>query len=152
MNNLVYIPGDYRPGSILAVDVKVDGFGVVTHVGIQGDGVGDDGLPTVIHASKLFGQIFETTMTNFASRAVGPIRCHGYPSNLAPPQILARARSRIGERWSLSQNCEHFTSSCHGFEPNSPQLQAGVVKTALAVGGVIGILLAVANSGGGDEG
>lgn len=150
MSGLQFIPGDYRPGVVLAVPVRTpDGF-EVTHKGIQADWSGPDGFPAVIHNSKHCGDVRETSMTDFAAGAIGPVRSEGYPGRLEPWQVLLRARQVKGRRWSLtSWNCEHFTSWVHGFEPSSPQLQAGVAKASFgALGfGVGGFLLAALVSG-----
>jgi hypothetical protein len=139
MSNLDFAPGDYRVGVILAVPVMTDYAGIVVHKGILADQRGGDGWPTVLHKSKHFGKALETSMTDFSSRRVGPIRSDGFPSRLASWQVLQRARQQSNQPWSLTDNCEHYVSRSHGLAPNSPQLQAGLAKTAVATG--LGVVL-----------
>jgi hypothetical protein len=113
-------PGPYAPGVILGVPVMTDSVGVVVHKGIQGDSTGWDGLPTVVHCSKLYRTALETTMTEFAFRATGPVRSEGHPGRLPAWRVLQNARSKVGVPWRLEQNCKHFTTWAHGLVPTSP--------------------------------
>lgn len=134
-----FVRGDYyAPGVVLAVPVMTDSVGVVVHKGIQGDRLGRDGLPTVVHSSKLYRMALETTMTEFSSRATGPVRSEGHPGTLPAWKVLQNARSQIGLPWRLEQNCEHFATWAHGLVPTSPQLKAGVGKAT-----VVGLLAAL---------
>jgi hypothetical protein len=139
MSLLRFAPGHYAPGAILAVPEMTDSIGVVVHKGIQSDRAGWDGFPTVLHSSKLYRRALETTMTEFASRATGPVRSEGYPGRLPAWRVLQNARSKVGVPWRLEQNCEHFATWAHGLVPNSPQLQAGVGK--VAVGALLAAIL-----------
>ena len=107
---------------MLGFPLFIGGVGTIEHVGLLSDRVGADGLPAVVHSSKLQGVVGETSMSAFVERAQGPMRIVGYPGALPPAAVLARARARIGERWSPFSNCEHFVSYAHGLEPRSPQL------------------------------
>lgn len=116
-------PGRYRSGCIVGFEMHFEGVGQITHVGILGDRFAD-GLPTVVHSSKLYRCVLEMPMRGFVERAVTPARSLGYPGKLPESEVLARARSRIGQEWSPFRNCEHFVTWCHGLEPSSPQLRA----------------------------
>ena len=49
-------------------------------------------------------------------------RVVGYLGQLSPAQVVARARSRIGQPYQLlSWNCEDFAHWAHGLEACSPQ-------------------------------
>jgi hypothetical protein len=118
--------------------------GEVEHTGIKSDLQGPDGFAMVVHSSKRLRTAQETSMTEFRAGAVGQVVSKGYPSNRRPQEVLASARSQIGQPWSLDRNCEHFVSWAHGLTPTSPQLQATVV-TGLVVAGLgalAGVLLA----------
>lgn len=117
-------PGRYSAGDVVGFDMHLAGVGRIVHVGILSDARGRDGLPTVVHSSKLYKCVLETTMPAFAANALTPIRSLGYPGTLRPELVVARARSRIGQAWSPLQNCEHFATWCHGLAPTSPQLRA----------------------------
>ncbi|HXX66054.1 MAG TPA: hypothetical protein VEK07_02675 [Polyangiaceae bacterium] len=128
--SLRFLPGNYGPGVVVAVPMMTQA-GIVLHKGILADGTGWDGYPTVVHNSKLYGTALETTMTEYARGARGPVRSEGYPGRLPRWRVLQNARSMLGLPWRLEQNCEHFVSLAHGLVPNSPQLKAGAGKAAL---------------------
>jgi len=132
-------PGDYRIGCILAVPVQTN-VGVVSHKGILGDQLGPDDLPTVIHNVKLFGQIIETSMSDYLLMAVGPISSEGYPGMLPPEKVLERARSQIEKPWRPWSNCEHFVSWSHDIPVSSPQLRSAAKSAAKATGIIAGIV------------
>jgi lecithin:retinol acyltransferase len=120
-----------KPGDVVGVAVDVAGVGVVTHKGLVSDRRGEDGYPRVLHASKFVGRVDESTMTTFVHRAVegARLRALGYPGRLPRRLVLARARSRIGERYDLVlANCEHYVAWCHGLAPESPQLRAALAR------------------------
>jgi hypothetical protein len=139
---VVFSPGDYRRGCVVAIPVKTRA-GIVSHKGILGDVRGADGFPTVIHNAKAFGsKVVETTMTDFASHGLGPITCEGFPGEgkLSPDEVLARARAMIGAPWRFRHNCEHFVGAVHGDEdPASPQFQAKMKNAAgtVVLGGAV---------------
>lgn len=119
------VPGRYQLGCIVGFEMPFEGVGLITHVGILGDRIDTrDGLPSVIHSSKLYRCVLEMPLRGFVERAVTPARSLGYPGRLSEGEVLARARSRIGQEWSPFRNCEHFVTWCHGLEPSSPQLRA----------------------------
>jgi hypothetical protein len=63
------------------------------------------------------------------------VRIHGYPGELPPEEVMARARSLIGMQYDAGNaNCEHFVRWCHGLEPESPQLQQWLTVGAIALG------------------
>lgn len=132
-----FIPGDYRPGCVVAVPVTTS-VGVVSHKGILSDQRDQDRLPMVIHAAKLFGAIIESPMREFMLMAVGHLESEGYPGKLAPELVLARARALLGQPWRPWANCEHFAYYAHGLERKSPQMRAAG-KKALGVAGAAGL-------------
>jgi hypothetical protein len=140
MPEILGIPGDYRIGCILSVPVKTT-IGTVAHKGILGDRLGDDELPTVIHNSHLLGHVVETTMTEYTSMAIGPLSSEGYPSLLAPADVLERARSQLGRPWRVLNNCEHLVTWCHGLPVHSPQLQTAVKRSGKGLGVVAGLVM-----------
>ncbi|MEE9347414.1 MAG: lecithin retinol acyltransferase family protein [Robiginitomaculum sp.] len=87
----------HAAGTLLMIEV----YGVVKHYGLA------TGYGTVIHASRRFGRVEESDFHVF---------CHGraprampYSSAVSGSEIVARARSRKGQRYNvLSRNCEHF--------------------------------------------
>jgi len=87
----------HAPATLLEVRV----YGVVRHVGLT------TGYGTVIHASRRFGRVAETDFDTFTEgRAV---RVIPYKRPLDPLEIVARARSKKGQRYNvLFNNCEHF--------------------------------------------
>ena len=106
----------YVPGSIVAVRI-----GLVKHQGLISDRI-VAGMPTVISNSKKRGCVAEEAWSEFAGgRQVDLL---GYPGRLHPRDVLARARSRIGQPWTPTSNCEHFVAFAHGQEEWSPTLRA----------------------------
>jgi len=117
MNNLT-------PGTIVSVDV-----GLVTHLGIISDRAG-----YIISNSLRSGQVTEEPVNVFTNGKT--IKVHNYPSKKIPEDVIARAKSKIGQAYSLiSWNCEHFVRWVHGLKVESKQLQIGVavVTTILAL-------------------
>ena len=84
-------------GTVLSITV----YGLIKHFGIA------TGYGTVIHASRRFGRVEETDFDIF---------CHGrrariipYASPVSGSEIVARARSKRGQRYNVFlNNCEHF--------------------------------------------
>jgi hypothetical protein len=119
-------------------------FGVPVPVG------GVVGVPIVTRIGRVdhkgvvtdrYGRVVETEASDFAARAVGPVRFVGYLGNLSPDEVLRRARAKIGARYRpLAANCEHFATGVHGLPPESPQLRGlallGIVS-AVAVGAIV---------------
>jgi len=105
------VPIVYPAGTLLEVGV----YGVVRHVGIA------TGYGTVIHSSRRFGQVLETSQTQFSRGA--PIRTVSYSTSLSGSEVVVRARGRIGQRYGvLTRNCEHFVSWVISGRARSPQL------------------------------
>jgi len=101
----------YPAGTLLAVRVR----GLFDHVGIA------TGYGTVIHSSARFGKVMETDLADFANGK--PVRTVAYRSSLSGPEIVVRARGKIGQRYNpLVRNCEHFVSWCVSGQARSAQL------------------------------
>lgn len=72
-------------------------------------------------------------------RGQGDLRVDGYLGSLPPEIVLARARAKIGTRYSLfNWNCEQFVRYAHGLTQESPQLAtaASLLVLALVIGGL----------------
>lgn len=83
-----------------------------------------------ISGSKVKGIVVEEPMDEFADGSL--VVFQGYISSLSRQEVVARARSMLGERWDvLANNCEHVVSRAHGLQPQSPQLRGAVVLGAL---------------------
>lgn len=122
-------PESVRPGTIIAVRI-----GQVWHEGLVSDVRDLDGLPMVINKSKRTRRVEEEPFRIFAPRYLRT-RVVGYPGRLPAPEVLSRARARIGEPWTLVQNCERFARSCHG-RPRSPTIEAAGVLASALIGGL----------------
>ena len=89
----------YPAGTLLQVRV----YGVIRHVGLA------TGYGTVIHASRRFGRVEETELAAFLGG--GRARVMPYTHTLSGTEIVARARSKKGQRYNvLINNCEHFVT------------------------------------------
>ena len=89
----------YPAGTLLQVRV----YGVIRHVGLA------TGYGTVIHASRRFGRVEETELSAFLG--AGRAQVVPYSHQLSGSEIVARARSKKGQRYNvLINNCEHFVS------------------------------------------
>jgi hypothetical protein len=108
------------------VVVKRQKLGVIEHVGII---VHDYGLPTVIHSTPDRGVIQES-LTSFANGEPVDI-VTSYYSPLPKWQIVNRARSSIGKKWTLFDNCQHFVTETLGLNKESRQLQIGLGVLAI---------------------
>ncbi len=115
------------PGAI--VQVRIRG---VWHEGLIAER--EPSPRTVIHKSKRTDRVVEEPIETFA--AGGTVRVLGFPGRLEAPEVLRRARARIGEPWTYTQNCQRFTRGCHGVPSRSPDLE----RTAIA--GIAGAMLA----------
>jgi len=133
--SLPYVPGDYRVACVVSVPVITE-IGIIDHKGILSNVSGDDGLPMVIHNAKLFGKVIEASMTTFRLKARGPVSSDGYPGELAPLEVLRRARSELETPWLVWRNCEHFVHWAHGLEMRSPQLRQRAGKVAIRTAGL----------------
>ena len=84
-------------GTVLSIRV----YGVIKHYGIA------TGYGTVIHASRRFGRVAETDFGIFCDGRRATIIPYAAP--LSGSEIVARARSKCGQRYNvLVNNCEHF--------------------------------------------
>jgi hypothetical protein len=111
-------------GTVVAVDM-----GPYRHVGIVSK-LSITGEPLVISASARRGMVFEESLSEFlAGNALMVIKSR---TALSPHEVVRRARSRLGVRWSLfTANCEHLVNYSLGSEVESPQVQAWVAVAAL---------------------
>jgi cell wall-associated NlpC family hydrolase len=101
----------YPAGTLLAVRIR----GLFDHVGIA------TGYGTVIHSTSRLGAVAETDMADFSGGR--PVRAIPFRSPLSGPEVVVRARSRIGQRYRfLTRNCEHFAVWCLSGENRSAQL------------------------------
>lgn len=115
------------PGTV--VYVKFLGF--FRHKGVVSDRF-RYGKPMVIASSQASNGVVENGWDEFADGK--QVFTEGYPSRLSPQEVLWRARSMIGERYSvLTSNCEHFVRRCHGLTPESPQAAAVLLTCAFAM-------------------
>ncbi len=111
------------------------------HVGLVGDSVTDDGIPMIISNSQRSGGVTEQPLANFGDSS--SFRILGYWSELAPADVLHRARQLTGTKWHLiNWNCEHFVRVAHAVKSESPQLKAGLTLVASAVLVVATLILA----------
>lgn len=105
------VPVLHPAGTLLEVGV----LGVVRHVGIA------TGYGTVIHSSRRFGRVAETSETQFSRGA--PVRVVPYRTALSGTEVVARARGKIGQRYGvMTRNCEHFVSWAISGKARSGQL------------------------------
>lgn len=105
------VPVLYPAGTLLEVGV----MGVVRHVGIA------TGYGMVIHSSRRFGQVAETSQQQFSRGA--PIRVVPYRTSLSGAEVVARARGKIGQRYGvMTRNCEHFVNWVISGKARSRQL------------------------------
>ena len=95
--------------------LETDAYGVIRHVGIA------TGYGTVIHASRRYGQVLETSEKLFARGK--PIRTIPHGSGLSGSHLVVRARGKIGQRYGvLTRNCEHFVAWVISGQARSGQL------------------------------
>lgn len=105
------VPVLHPAGAIL----ETDAYGVIRHVGIA------TGYGTVIHASRRYGQVLETSEKQFSRGK--PIRMISHKSSLSGSEIVSRARRKIGQRYGvLTRNCEHFVQWAVSGQARSRQL------------------------------
>lgn len=116
--------GYYPPGTVVSVALPL-----YHHVGIVTDRF-SDGKPMVISNSKRFGCVVEESIDAFAGG--NPVTRDTLQSTEPYWLVLNRARSRLGERYSLlSFNCEHFVRFAIGLTPNSPQITGATLILSL---------------------
>ena len=124
----------FCPASVVAVRV-----GPFHHVGILTGPLGS----TIISSSRRRGYVAEEAPEDFLGGL--PIEFQGYLGTLAPQEVIARARSRLGAKWDLlTANCEHLVTWAHGLEPRSPQLQLTIGAVGLV--GIVGAYLVMQRS------
>lgn len=117
----------FQPAMIVAVPI----VGPLRHVGIISEPFGAFG-PLVISSSRRRNCVAEEPLDAFANG--GRVIAVGYPGHLPPDVVVARARSKLGERWNLfNANCEHFVSWAHGMKVESPSLKVALAGVALLV-------------------
>lgn len=104
---------DVPPGTVVRVAARG-----VWHEGIVTDRRGANGWPTVISKSVRVGIVAEEPWETFAQS--GDVDRVGYLGQLAPGEVLARARARIGELWTPWSHCQIFTRECHGLLDPDP--------------------------------
>jgi hypothetical protein len=140
------VPGPYGPGFVLAVPVRTN-VGIVSHKGIMSEREGRDGCPMVIHASKIFERVVESTMSDFVLTAVGPVCSEGFPGRLSPMEVVERARALLGRSWQPWQNCEHLVHWAHGMPKRSPQIRKAGKAAAGWSAAAAFVLFAIKNGG-----
>ena len=117
---------DLRPGTVVAIGIRWTPF---YHVGLVGDSVSNDGMPMIISNSQRSGGVAEEPLANYGD--AGSFRILGYWSELAPAEVLHRARRYLGTKWHLTNwNCEHFVRVAHALKSESPQLKVGLTLAA----------------------
>ena len=95
--------------------LETEAYGIIRHVGIA------TGYGTVIHASRRYGGVLETSEKQFCRGR--PIRIIPHKSPLSGTELVVRARQKIGQRYGvLTRNCEHFVQWVIAGEPRSEQL------------------------------
>jgi hypothetical protein len=106
-------------GTVIEVD-----FGIFKHPAIVSDRW-FGGKPMLLSNSCRQGGVVEEDWSSCIGNR--RIRTVGFPGNLSPEEVLARARSKSGEKWNLfTWNCEHFVHWAHGLRQQSPQLRSFV--------------------------
>lgn len=127
------VPGVVAPADVIAVRVRG-----VTHEGLVSDVIGPDGRPLVISKSKRRGAVAEESWRDFCGGRLPWVV--GYIGERCPCCVLAEARSRIGEPWTIVRNCQHFVRECHGLPSQSPGLHGASVSGIVAVAGLAAVL------------
>lgn len=107
-----------RPGTVISV--RVAG---VWHEGILSDRLDEDGAPRVLHKSKRTYRAEEETAAAFAPEG-RQIRIVGFLGGRSSEMVVGAARSRIGEAWTVTDNCQRYTRRAHGVPARSPGLEA----------------------------
>lgn len=114
-----------QPGSVVSMPK-----GPVRHVGIV------DWHGAIIHASKKSGKVVRDPVEAFADGR--PIRQEGYPGDLPPETVVARAEQWIGTPYRLfTDNCEHLVTHAHGLKRKSPQVRKALVTAGMLLAAFI---------------
>jgi hypothetical protein len=112
------------PGTVLRVS-----HGLYDHVGLLSDRW-IDGERAVVSFSARNGGLIEEAFSQFASGR--GVAAKGYPGQLPPLAVLARARALKGRAYAwLTFNCEHFIRNAHGLPEESPQLRQWLFAATL---------------------
>lgn len=113
------------PGTVVESD-----RGLYRHVGLVTERH-VKGERSVLSFSADAGGLLEEPLSAFARG--GQIAVKGFPGELSPSAVMARARSAINTKYSwLSFNCEHFVRFAHGLKLKSPQIDSLFGVAALA--------------------
>lgn len=107
-----------RPGTIIAV--RVSG---VWHEGLLSDALDERGEPRILHKSKRSYRAEEETCCQYAPDG-RELRIVGYPGARSSEVVIGYARSRIGEEWTITNNCQRYTRRAHGVPARSPDVEA----------------------------
>ena len=126
-------------GSIAAHELQLGAHLVTPRFGYAHHGiyVGDN---KVVHYAGLSrallmrGPVEEVSLEQFADGRTVSIKARPLP-RFAPHEIVARARSRLGEdRYRItSNNCEHFCEWCLSGESRSEQVERLVARVRLGI-------------------
>lgn len=126
---------DVRPGIIVGVMIRG-----VSHEGLISDRSSEAGRPYVLNKSKRLGYVADEPWESFCGGR--PVYVVGYPGSLDPEEVIRRARARVGERWAVGANCQHFTRECHGLVARSPGVNSAgriLFWGGLAVAVIVGV-------------
>lgn len=85
--------------------VTVRAIGGYFHFGIY------DGFGGVFTSSLSSEVVVHQTLQEFLQ---GRTPAWDYPSTLPESVVVQRAREALGQKWYLTDNCEHFARGCHG--------------------------------------
>lgn len=118
-NPIAFNPKLHRPGTVFSTSrLLYRHYGILTGRFING-------VPTVISNSGEGGMVVEEPITKF--QGIGDLQVVGYIGSLPQDVVIARARAKLGSRYSLiNWNCEHFVRYAHGLKQESPQLVVAV--------------------------
>lgn len=120
----------YSPGAM--VKVLMGGY---DHYAIVSERI-LNGLPMLISLSRRTGTVVEEAWEACAGGR--KVVLSDDQGNLRPWQVLANARSRVGQiRWDFPRvTCEHFARWAHGLKVESKQVRNGLI-----IIGIIGALI-----------
>lgn len=96
------------------------------------------GEPLVVSKSKEHGRVVAESLRKFS----GGRQVTVHPElrgALGAFTVADRALDRLGEPWSIGENCEHFVREVQGLPSASPQLQLAV--TGLGVLATLGLFV-----------
>jgi len=86
---------------------------------------------TVLHSSKERGRVTEEPIGDWLTRP--GVRIERYLDWATLQRAKIFGRSKIGQRWSVFENCEHFVSEITTGAKISRQLQVGVVLSSFII-------------------